>query len=247
MQSNKYYQAVTEILQNVNETQHDAMQRAADVIFQSLQKDGVLHIFGSGHSQMLAEEAFHRAGGLAPVNAMMEPFLTPLTSPKLSGKFERVSGIAGPILDYYAPRAGEVIIIISNSGINAVPIEMALESKKRGLTVIVITALAHSQEVTSRHVSGKKLFELADIVIDNCGQKGDAAIPYEHEVFRGNVCPTSTCAGIFIINTIVASIVERFLEHHLTPPVYISANLPEGDQRNKMLDEKYRGRIKLLG
>lgn len=239
-----YYDAITEVLGRIQRTQADAINSAADLVFSSLAAGGVLHVFGSGHSELVAEEAFHRAGGLVPVNPMTETFLSPLTPPKKSGQLERVSGIAAILLDYHAPRPGEVLIIISNSGINAVPVELALDAKKRALAVIAITSLRHASAVASRHESGKRLFEVADVVIDNGGEAGDGAIAFPD--LTAKVGPTSLITGAFIINSIVCNVVERFVLKGLVPPVYLSANLPGGDEHNRQLEAKYKGRITLL-
>jgi uncharacterized phosphosugar-binding protein len=225
----------------ITSTQADSLERAARAIFDSLRNHGVFHVFGSGHSHALAEEAYHRAGGLVPVNAIQEVFLTPLTPPALSGQLERVPGLAKIILDHHDLRAGEVLMVISNSGINAVPIEVALEAKARGLTVIALTSLNHSRMVSPRHPGGKRLFEIADIVVDNCGEPGDAAVSYEG--LPGRVAPTSLLAGAYIINCLVCRVVELFLAEGLAPPVYLSANVPGGDEHNRALEAKYRGRI----
>jgi uncharacterized phosphosugar-binding protein len=239
-----YYQAVIQVLGEIQQSQAGAINQAADVIFSSLEGDGVLHLFGSGHSHLVAEEAFHRAGGLVPVNTMTEPFLSPLTPPKKSGRLERVSGIAAILLDYHEPRPGEILLIASNAGINPVPVELAIEAKKRGLSVIAITSLRHARSVASRHPSGGRLFEVADLVIDNCGEPGDGAITFPGLVEK--VGPTSLLAGAFIVNSIVCGVVERFLAKGLPPPVYLSANLPGGDEHNRRLEEKYKARIRLL-
>ncbi|MBI2882605.1 MAG: SIS domain-containing protein [Candidatus Methylomirabilis oxyfera] len=240
-----YYEAVIQLLSEIHRSQAEAVDKAADLIFSSLAADGILHIFGSGHSHSVAEEAFHRAGGLVPINTMTEPFLSPLTSPKKSGRLERLSGLATILLDYHEPRPGEVLIIVSNAGINPVPVELALEAKKRELAVIAVTSLHHAQAVASRHSSGKRLFEVADLVIDNGGEVGDGALTVPG--LAAKVGPTSLIAGAFIINSIVCGVVERFLTKGLAPPVYLSANLPGGDEHNRQLEAKYKERIKLLG
>jgi len=239
-----YYQVIMRLIAAIMRSQAQALERAAQAIFESLRADGVFHVFGSGHSHALAEEAFHRAGGLVPVNAIQEAFLTPLTSPRMGGQLERVPGLAKLILDGHDLRPGEVLMVISNSGINAVPVEIALEGKARGLRVIALTSLNHSQGVPSRHGSDKRLFEIAEIVLDNCGEPGDAAVGYEG--FQGKVGPTSLLAGAYIINSLVCRVVELFLAKGLTPPVYLSANLPGGDEHNRALEAKYRGRIRGL-
>ncbi len=244
MERHRYTETLLELLDRIQVTQAEALEKAADLIFASLRQGGVLHIFGSGHSAAVAQEAFHRAGGLVPVNLIQEAFLTPLTSPTISGKIERLSGIAEALLDRHDLRSGEVLIVVSNSGINAVPVEMALQAKKRGLTVVAITSLAHARQVPSRHESGKRLFEVADLVLDNGGEAGDAAVTYPG--WSGRVGPTSVIAGVFLLNLLTCKVVERHLAEGLNPPIYLSANVPGGDEHNRRLEEQYRGRIRLL-
>ena len=239
-----YHEAVMQLLAAIVRSQAGSLERAAQAIFESLSSDGVLHVFGTGHSHALAEEAFHRAGGLVPVNAIQEIFLSPMAAPGLSRQLERVPGLAKTILDGHDLRRGEVLMVISNSGINAVPVEVALEGKTRGLTVIALTSLSHSRGVPARHPSGKRLFEIADIVLDNCGEPGDAAVRYEG--LPGRVGPTSLLAGAYIINSLVCRVVELFRAKGVTPPVYISSNVPGGDEHNRSLESKYRGRIRGL-
>jgi len=236
-----YHQAVMRLIDSIARSQTQSLERAAQAIFGSLRAGGVLHVFGSGHSHALAEEAYHRAGGLVPINAIQEVFLTPLTPPRTSGQLERIPGLARIILDGHDLRPGEVLLVTSNSGINAVPVEVALEGKSRGLTVVALTSLRHSQGVPSRHDSGKRLFEIADIVLDNCGEPGDAAVHYEG--FQGPVGPTSLLAGAYIINSLTCRVVELYLAQGVTPPVYLSANVPGGDEHNRELEARYRGRI----
>ncbi len=135
-------------------------------------------------------------------------------------------------------------MVISNSGINAVPVEVALEGKARGLTIVALTSENHSLVVESRHPSGRRLLDVADIVLDTCGQPGDAVVSYDG--LPGRVAPTSLLAGCYLVNSLVCRVVERYLSAGLVPPVSMSANLPGGDEHNRALEERYRGRIRGL-
>lgn len=242
--SRPYAEVVSALLQTIERTQDAALGRAARAIFQSLKDDGVLHVFGSGHSHAVAEEAYHRAGGLVPVNAIQETFLTPLTPPALSGQLERLPGLARLILDTHDVRPGEVLLVISNSGINAVPIEMAVEGKSRGLTIVALTSVTHSRAVPSRDAGGRRLLDVADVVLDTCGEPGDAAVAYPNLGVR--VAATSLLAGAYLINSLLCRVVELYLAEGRTPPVYLSANIPGGDTHNRALEAKYRERVRGL-
>lgn len=231
----RYYQIVSDVLAKIAETQQEAIQKAAKVIADHISGGGILYLLGSGHSLAVAMEAFHRAGGLAPVDVIHD---------RTFGRAERLEGYAETLLKDYNIPAGGVVVIISNSGRNALPIEVALYCKARGITTIAITSLAHSRSVSSRHSSGKKLFEIADVVIDNCGVYGDAALDIEG--VPSKVCPTSGIAGMFIIESIVAQVVENLVQAGHKPPVFVSANVDGGDEHNAQLYEKYWHRIRGL-
>lgn len=231
----EFHEKMLEILERIRDTQQENIQNAAELIADLIARDGILYILGSGHSLMVAAEAYHRAGGLAPVDIIHD---------KSFGRAERCEGYAKQLLDWYDPPPESVVIIISNSGRNALPIETALECKKRGIKTIAITSLAHSKSVTSRHSSGKRLFEIADVVIDNCGIPGDAVL--EVTGLPGRICATSTIAGAMIMNMIIAQTVEKLIERGFKPPVFISANVEGGDEHNKAVFAKYQRFIKGL-
>jgi len=235
MLAQNYLKSVQQTLDQVEKTQLEAIGRAADAIAEAIGNGGRMHIFGTGHSHIIAEEAFYRAGGLVPVNAILEPALMLHDGPFKSTDMERLEGYAEIILDHSGIRPGEVLMIVSNSGRNAVPVEMALTAKARGIIVVALTSLAHSKSVPSRHSSGERLFDVADIVIDNCGVVGDAVLPVNG--LPTNVCPTSTVVGAAIINMIQAEVVERLGAMGIVPPVFVSANVDGGDE----IDRQWRG------
>ena len=156
---------------------------------------------------------------------------------------ERMSGYAAAILANVETGRHDTLFVISHSGRNAVPIEMAMEGKKRGLTTVAITSLAHAKSVLSRHSSGKRLFEVADIVIDNAGPIGDAAIKLDQ--LPAPIAPLSTITGAFIIHAVIAAAAEKLLAEGIKPPFFFSGNAPDGDLHNIELFQKYRNRVKL--
>ncbi|MEA4884492.1 MAG: SIS domain-containing protein [Clostridia bacterium] len=223
-----YLDSVKQILSKVGETQLQAIEEAASVVAETIKNGGRLHLFGTGHSHIIAEEAFYRAGGLVQVNAILEPALMLHDGPFKSTAMERLEGYAQIILDHSGICPGDVLMIISNSGRNSVPVEMALAAKAEKIPVIALTSLAHSKSVPSRHSSGKRLFEVADIVIDNCGVPGDAVLSVNGSSTQ--VCPTSTVVGAAIINMLEAEIVERLCALGIKPSLFVSANMDGGDE-----------------
>lgn len=211
-------------------------------IFESLKSDGVLHVFGSGHSHSFAEEMFHRAGGLVPVNALLEDYLMPHAGPSQVGPMERLSGVGSIILNKYDLRRGEVLLLASNSGINAATIELAEKARSAGVITVAISSLTHSKGVPSR--SGKKLFEVVEYVIDTGTPVGDACVQFDGMPVK--VAPLSGAISLLIGELITVRVAELFVENKLEAPVYQSANTPGGDERNKILEAKYKHRIRCL-
>jgi uncharacterized phosphosugar-binding protein len=238
-----YAHSVQSILQVIQEQEMDRILEAAEVLAGAVAQDGIVYTFGTGHSHVIAEDVAYRAGGLVPVDAILEAALTGHEKVRQSEFMERVEGIARVILDYYRPTSRDAMVIISNSGRNAAPVEMALEAHQRGLPVIAITSLAHSQGTTSRHSSGKKLYELADVVIDNHCVKGDAMIRME-----GLPMPVgagSGVAGLFILHSIIVQTIQTLLDRGIQPPVFMSGNLDGADRVNIPLRDRYKGRVKI--
>lgn len=228
----QYLDAVIEQLNAVVDETADDIEKAAKVIAQAIMDNKNYFLFGSGHSALIAREAFWRAGGLAP--AMPIPDI-------MEGDVERLPGHGLAILAHYNIQPGDVIIVISNSGINHLPLEIAMKCKEIGMTVIAMTSKKHSATVEPRHPSGKRLMDLADIVIDNQVVRGDALLSLSDERFK--VGPSSTILGAFIIEAVTARAAEIMLDKGYTPPLLISANAPGGDEHNKTIADKYRGKL----
>jgi len=240
----KFFESVYETLNKIKQTQRDNIMKAADLITESLMKGGLLHAFGTGHSEMVAEDAWSRAGGLAVVNLITGRDLATMSG--ISSFVERIPQYADALLASHDINSKDAIIIISNSGINALPVEMALRTKQMGLKVIAITNLSHSKSSkargSGRHPSGKRLFEVADVVLNNCGVPGDAVLEIEGLPVKGQrAIGTSTIAGTFIINAVIAQVILNLVDKGVTPPVLISGNIEVTDEdRKRMLDAMMR-------
>lgn len=237
----RYLDRIRDILDRIDAGPRETIAQVGAAVADSIAHGALLHVFGAGHSHMAAEEIFHRAGGLCCINAIVDPALAGHGS--FSMQLERLEGYAPLLLAQYDLRAGEHLIVVSNSGINAAPVDAALYGKARGLVVTAVTALAHSRAVPPRHSSGKKLFEVADIVIDTCGPRGDAALALAG--IAEPVGATSTVTTAVIMNMLIATVVERLVASGVRPPVRVSSNVPEGAGGNDARCAALEERIKL--
>lgn len=231
MSAEAYFREAAEALGRVAAGQKEPIARAAEALVGAIRGGRSLFSFGATHSFMLTEELVYRTGGLMLVNPIyphgMNLAVRPMTQ---TSRFERVPGLGKELLDGSPAAAGDVLILASTSGRNAVVIDMALAAKAKGLTVIGITALAYTGGVASRHPSGKKMADLCDIVIDNGAPYGDAAV--EVAGFPQKVGPLSSLTGIAVVNALVCEVVARLAAAGVTPPVFISANVDGGDAHN---------------
>jgi uncharacterized phosphosugar-binding protein len=234
-----YMDAVRERLDAIAAQQLEAIDRAATIIVEAVEAGGLVYLFGTGHSHMLAEEGHHRAGGLAAVCPILYSSLMLHEGSTLSGKMERTSGLGPAVLASYRPTAKDVLVVFSNSGVNAVPVETALAAKEIGMQVIAVVAQEYASHI-SAGPSGKKLTDVADIVLDNHGVAGDALVSLAGSGVR--VGPFSTIAGAFLWNAVLTEAVWRINEKGVTPPVYVSANMPGAAEHNAALAEQFRPR-----
>lgn len=237
----RYFDVVTAVLAEVDRSQSNAVHTAADWISESLLAGGVWHVFGTGHSHMAGEEVYYRAGGLAPVNAICFPGLMQHEGPVTSTRLERVSGLAPIILDRGDVRSGEVLTIVSNSGKNAVPVEVGLAAHDRGVRTVCITSLATSRQAALGAGQSAKLYEVCDLVIDNCGVPGDAILEIPGTTLRTSA--TSTVVNAALLQEIVYQVCLRYADKGVEPPVFKSANLPGGDEWNAKLFAQYGDRV----
>ncbi len=242
--SAEYFSNLMRILSEVTEKQMPAIDKCSEAFAAALKNDRTIFLFGTGHSHMLAEELFYRAGGLVKLQPVLETSLMLHESASKSTEIERLQGYAEILFNSYNMKKDDVIVIASNSGRNGIPVDMALLAKEKGLTVIALTSISHSKAGASRHKSGKRLFELADIVLDNMGELGDASVAFP-ELGR-KACPTSTSVGAAILQAVVAGTIKIMLAEGITPEVYSSSNVDGGDAINEAFIEKYKGTIKSL-
>ncbi|MFE5918789.1 sugar isomerase domain-containing protein [Streptomyces sp. NPDC002285] len=233
------------VLDRLTESARDDVARAAGLIADCVRADGVIQAFGTGHSQATVLEVAGRAGGLVPTNRLGIADLVlyggappgVLDDPLL----EREPGVAARIYDLAAPHAQDLFVIISNSGVNNVIVEMALHAKEQGHRILAITSLAHTRAVPAGHASGKKLADLADVVLDNAAPRGDALLELPG---GGAVCALSTLTGVMLVQMAVAEAAALLIAAGERPPVYVSANVPGGFEGNLELERRYAGRIR---
>ncbi|MBS3736760.1 MAG: SIS domain-containing protein [Candidatus Bipolaricaulota bacterium] len=235
-----FFDIVKDVIARIEKEELEEIMTAAEEIFSTFSDDGLVHVFGTGHSHILAEEVFGRAGGFAPVNALLDEGLMLHNGTKYS-KLEKMEGYGEVLWNSYDISEKDTIIIISNSGVNAVPVEMALESVKEGTYTIAITSTDYTKFLETSHPSGKKLYQIADLVIDNKGVPGDAALNVDG--LPQKVGPTSTISGALILNSIFARTAEIMVQKGEQPPVFKSSNLDGADSRNEKLFEKYKSRV----
>jgi len=242
----QFYDATIRILERVRTQERQHIHQAADLIAQKLLAGEIVHVFGTGgHSVMGAMELFARAGGLAALNPIFPPGISNLEG---HPNTERVVGFAPHVLDYYRVKAKDLLILINVNGINAVTIDTALECRRRGVTVIAVTSREFSEGaapgIPARHPSNQNLCDLADLVIDAHVPPGDAVVTIAG--FDRPVAAVSTMINTYILQALVAEVVDRIVKAGGTPEVWYSGNMAGAEAINEPLREKYYARIKHL-
>ncbi len=238
-----YIEKIIGLLNRISTEEADNLNAAAKVLADAIEGDGRIFAFGSTHSATTMQDIYMRAGGLAVINAIFIPGLEALqTLPfGITSEIERLQGYAKIALDHAPIRKGDVLIVVSVSGRNAIPIEFAKIAKERDIKVIGVTGLDYSKSVKSRHPDGKNMYEYADIVLDNKAIAGDAIM--EAEGMKQKFCPASGITSTAILQCMVAATVEELLSRGITPPVFMASNVDGGDEFNKKIVEENRKRI----
>lgn len=246
-----YASLAAEAINAVASSQAPGVAAAAELMAGCVAGGGVLQAFGTGHSEAFAMEIAGRAGGLIPTNRLAlrdavaaAGVVGVAEDPETAGKLERDPALAqhiyGLALDV---QPQDVFLIASNSGGNGSIVEFARLVKEKGHPLVAVTSLAHTRRVTSRHPSGLRLFEVADVVLDNGAPYGDAVLPLPG---GGAACGLSSITAALLAQMMVAETLARLLERGVEPPVYLSANIPEGDAHNDELEARYAGRLRRL-
>ncbi len=237
---NAYFENLSALLDRTLETQQEALETAARRIADCLREGGMVYTFGTGHGHLLALEIFYRAGGMVRLCPILDEKLMLHISAAGSTQEERNEEWVPRLLEKYPIKKGDVLIALSNSGRNAVPVLLADEARKRGAYVIALTSLQHTQAVTSRNRLNLRLFEVADLVLDNGGVLGDASWQAADGAMVG---PTSTAIGAAMLQAIVCRVKELSLEENFEADYFKSSNVDGGDAWNDRLIERYKDQI----
>lgn len=217
-------------------SEHDAIEEASRLLLEAECHQHKIYTFGSGHSHMIGQDLYARAGGYAKVYPITEIEMTLATHPTKSTTVERTAAYADVLEVLYAIEEGDVLIVTSNSGRNPLVIEYTQRAKNKGARIIAITSLAHSKTITSRHPSGLRLFELADVILDNHAPYGDATTSISDNITMG---PVSTLTGCFLAQCVMGRFVELLVEEGREAPVFRSSNMDGADAYNKELFDRY--------
>ncbi|MER7369099.1 SIS domain-containing protein [Nonomuraea wenchangensis] len=239
-----YVNEVLELARRVAESQAEPVRRAAALLVSALRAGGVVQAFGSGHSEAVAMEIAGRAGGLVPSNRLSPRDLVLYGGRPpgvLTPELERDPAVAHEIYALAPVAPQDVFVLISSSGINGAVVELARLVKDRGHPLIALTSVAHSAGMTSRHPSGSKLMDLADVVLDNGAPYGDAILDLPG---GGSYGAVSTITSALLAQMVVTEAVDELVALGETPPVYLSVNVTGGDEHNKALESRYQGRIR---
>ena len=236
----QYHSEVKKLIDKVVDKNQDILNKVIDLVSKTIMDDKIIHAFGTGHSHMIGLELFARAGGIANVNAMLDSTVMTSEGARRSAEIERISGFAKVIWDQHKIKKNDIFIVISNSGRNAMPIEMAELAKNNSNKVIAITSINQSSKYPARIKNQKKLFEIADYVIDNCVPSGDSIIPIGKD-FSGAV---SSILGCFIVNLMVTESLKIVHKAGKKLPLFYSQNI-DGISNEKLFS-KYEKRVKHL-
>ncbi|MFP4323609.1 MAG: sugar isomerase domain-containing protein [Anaerolineales bacterium] len=246
-----YLSAVQGVLAKIQATEAENIAHAAEIFAQTIAGGGLVHMFGTGHSRMFVEEMYPRHGsfpGFHPIVELSLTFHNPVVGANGQRQamfIEHVEGLAATILRNFVIQPPDSFLIYSNSGVNEVVVEMGLEAKARNLPLVVVISKAHSAASTAKHTSGKKLEDIADVVIDNGTPAGDALVTIDG--LADPIGPGSTVGAATVTNAIKSGVAERLQALGKLPPVLTSSVLIGAEQSKAQFDasyDDYRARIR---
>src|SRR5690349_5482709 len=235
----RYLQFMGELQARVVQDQRVRLLEVAQQMAETIRRDQRIFLFGTGHSHLIVEEGFYRAGGLANVVPILTDHWMLHQLPELGSRLERTPGLADLILDRYAPEPGEMLFVFSNSGVNQLPVEMALRGRARGLFVVSVSSMEYARQAPLSEL-GMRLDQSADLALDNGGLPGDSSLALEG--FPWRVAPSSTVICALLWNGLVAETARLLLESGIEPPIFVSLNLAGAAEYNQALLEKWRPR-----
>ena len=235
----RYFEAVKELETRVVESQRERLIEVAHSMADTTRRDQRIFLFGTGHSHLLAEEGFYRAGGLANVVPMLVEHLMLHQLPLLGSRLERTPGLVDMILERYAPEPGEMLFVFSNSGVNRMPVEMAVRARERKMFVVGVSSFAYARQAPLSDL-GLRLDQSVDLALDNGGLPGDALLELEN--FPWRVAPSSTILCALLWNCLISETARLLVESEVTPPVFVSLNVAGAAEHNEALLKKWRPR-----
>ncbi|MFD7434570.1 SIS domain-containing protein [Streptomyces sp. NPDC059861] len=241
--ADQYLDAAIGLLQRVRAEEAEAVAAAGTLLADTVASGGRLFAFGAGHSSLAAQDVVYRAGGLALMNLLVVPGVVgvDVMPATLGSALERVDGLATAVLDCSPMRAGDALVIISLSGRNALPVEMALKARALGVRVIGVTSVAYATETSSRHSSGTYLKDHCDIVLDSKIAVGDAELT--HDAVPAPFAPASTVVTAALLQAVTATAAVDLAERGIEPPLLRSGNVDGGHDWNGRVLEEYGDRI----
>jgi len=238
-----YFTKIKKLLETVETKEDEVLKQASYKVSETIQNGGVIHLFGCGHSHILTEEVYYRAGGLVPIHPILHEPLMLHEGAVQSSLNERKNDYAESFMLDQDIRKGDLIFVISTSGRNPVPVDVAKIAREKGAYAICITSIEYSSSQPSRHGSGDHLYDAVDLVINNHAPKGDALLSYEKVDI--DIAPSSTVIGSTILNAVLAESIKNMADVGFEPPVLLSGNIDGADDHNKTLIERYKDRIQL--
>lgn len=244
-----YIKVAFDLIERVKGEQVDEIRKAASLMADAIAKDRLISVYGGGgHTTLVMGEMFFRAGGLSNINPIMETGISVFNQALKYLELERCENFGRSIMRYYDMQEGDLLIIFHNIGINAATIDAALEAKEKGVKIIAVSSSCWQNEMPGdhfiRHSSGRNLFDLADVCIDDFNPVGDAVVAVPG--FGTPIGPVSNLVDFAIAHLLEIETVRQCVERGIVPPIWSSANAPGGDQKNAEYVAKYRPRVKSL-